>query len=122
MQASITNLEAERKRREFMRIEHAARMGGALPKPGFQYDGWRDFEISLGPVKMVLWAELGEEIGTGKTTLNVYKDDLERTLFELFPDKAVTKKLYDYIFTAMEKYVDYKCAKLVRKGKAEFCG
>jgi hypothetical protein len=54
--------------------------------------------------------------------VNVYKEDLERKLFELFPDKAVTKRLYDYIFEAMEKHVNDKCAKLVRYGDAKFCG
>jgi hypothetical protein len=122
MRLNITDLEAERKRREVMRIEHAARIGGALPKPEFQYDGERDFEISLGPIKMILWAELGQEFETKKTTVNVYKEDLERKLFELFPDKAVTKRLYDYIFEAMEKYVDDECAKLVREGETKFCG
>lgn len=122
MRLNITDLEAERKRREFMRIEHAARIGGPLPRAEFRYDGRRDLEISLGPIKMILWIELGQDFETRETTVNVSNTAMERKLFELFPDRAVTKRLYDYIFEAMEKHVNDKCAKLVRYGDAKFCG
>ena len=121
MRLNITDLEAERKRREFMRIEHAARIGGPLPKPEFQYDGRRDLEISLGPIKMILWVEMGRDIDQ-ELVVCVSNTTMERKLFELFPDKAVTKRLYDYIFEALERYIDDKRAKLIREGETKFCG
>lgn len=123
MQLNITDLEAERKRREFARIEHAVRVGGALPKPEFVMHSRRDIDIKFGPIKIGLWYEPGQDIATREETVNIYTEDLERKIFALFPDKDVTKKLCDHIFAAMGKYVeDNKDAKLIRKGDTQFSG
>lgn len=97
-------------------------MGGALPVPEFKTLSRRDIDIYVGVMKISLWYEAGEDIDTREATVNIYNKDLEKKLFQIFPDKDVTKKLYDHIFTALEKYIEGRDGKLVRKGDTQFCG
>ena len=67
---SVTDIEIGRQRRALAQIDHAARMGAALPVPEFRI-GHRNTNISFGPIQISVWSEIGRDTIDRKITVTV---------------------------------------------------
>lgn len=117
---SITNLEAERQRRQIEHIARLARMGGALPVVEVSVYG-RGTDINLGGIKIELeWTELQ---GAPKTPeLYLSREEVEEKLYAVFRDKVVTKALYAHVFKAFEARMGKSNGTVWGYGDTNFCG
>lgn len=121
---SITDLEAERQRRQIEQIARLARSGGELPlvlieDRTINKDDYNTI-ISLGPVSIAVLTQLGGP--PRHPVVRVSNQQVEEKLYALFQDPIVTKILYDHIFDAFEKDVGKDNGTLRRYGDTQFCG
>lgn len=118
---SITNLEAERQRRQIEQLAQLARSGAELPMPEVKIYMSRGTDLNLNGIKISLdWTEVD---GTpGELELYLSKKEVEEKLYALFRDPVVTKAWYDQVFKALEADMGKDNGTVRTYGDTKFCG
>lgn len=118
---SITNLEAERQRRQIAQLALLARSGAELPMPEVRIHMSRGTDISLNGIKISLdWTEV--DGNPKELELYLSKEEVEEKLYALFRDPVVTKIWYDQIFKALEADMGKDNGTVRGYGDTKFCG